>query len=217
MHFLSNLVAIAALATTALSHGIITSPYPRAIGAASLAACGPTVQANIKGDNTSHVEGLPEAAATDKAYNATACNLWLCRGLQGADNAAHVQNYTAGQKVSIAVNLRIKHYGTANVSIVDTKSNSVVGKQLYYWSDYADERVSVTPANQTNFDIVIPDLGGKCATAGACVIQWWWYGVGAKQTYESCIDFTQPATPVTAGKSWKPRGSLPSLWEGAMM
>jgi hypothetical protein len=168
MHF-SSLISTAALASTALSHGIITKPFPRAIGAASLAACGPTVQANIKSDNTSHVEGLPEAAAKDSAYKASACNLWLCRGLQGADNLANVQNYTVGQKVPIEVNIRIKHYGTANVSVVDTKSNTVVGKSLLSWTDYADERLTALPANNTKFEVVIPDLGGKCVAAGDCV------------------------------------------------
>jgi hypothetical protein len=27
------------------------------------------------------------------------------------------------------------------------------------------------------------------------VLQWWWYGVAAKQTYESCVDFTIAAKP----------------------
>ena len=28
------------------------------------------------------------------------------------------------------------------------------------------------------------------------VLQWWWYGTAAKQTYESCVDFkiAKPAT-----------------------
>jgi len=202
MHLLTSLIATATLASTAFSHGIISKPFPRAIGAASLAACGPTVQANIKGDNTSHVEGLPEAASKDSAYKASQCNLWLCRGLQAADNLANVQNYTVGEKVSFEIYLRIKHYGTANVSVVDTKSNTIVGKQLLYWSDYADERLTTMPANNTKFDVVIPDLGGKCTTAGECVLQWWWYGTGAKQTYESCVDFTiAPSMPMASIKA----------------
>jgi hypothetical protein len=49
------------------------------------------------------VEGLPEAAKTDSSYKADACNLWLCRGLQFADNTANVETYTAGQTVHIDV------------------------------------------------------------------------------------------------------------------
>ncbi|TVY29151.1 hypothetical protein LHYA1_G002674 [Lachnellula hyalina] len=190
MHYLDALLALASLASTALSHGILTSPYPRAIGASSLSACGPTVQANIAADNTSHVEGLPEAAATDPAYNASACNLWLCRGLQYADNTANVQSWTVGQVVAIEAYIRVLHHGTANVSIVDTQSNTIVGGELLYWGDYADETLTTLPANNTAFSVTIPELGGKCTVAGECVLQWWWYGTGVKQTYESCLDFT---------------------------
>ncbi|KAG9118735.1 hypothetical protein FRC07_006615 [Ceratobasidium sp. 392] len=46
-------------------------------------------------------------------------------------------------------------------------------------------------ANQENFNITLPtDLGNKCATAGDCVIQWFWDARSIDQTYESCIDFT---------------------------
>ncbi|CAG8976999.1 hypothetical protein HYALB_00012851 [Hymenoscyphus albidus] len=199
MQFLS-LTALAALASTVVSHGIITSPTPRAPGPASLQACGPTVTNIIKGDNTSHVEDLPEAAAKDKLYQGPqACTLWLCRGLQAADNTKNVQSWTVGQKVTINVSLRIKHVGSANVSIVDTKTNSYVkgGAVLVNWpSGYADEAVTATPKNQTTFDVTIPDLGGACKVAGECVLQWWWYGTKARQTYESCLDFTiAPTTP----------------------
>ena len=62
--------------------------------------------------------------------------------------------------------------GSANVSIVDVKSNKVVkgGENLLYWaSGYADEAQKVTPVNQTKFDVTIPDLGGACKVAGDCV------------------------------------------------
>ena len=170
--YLSALTVLA-LSTTALSHGIITKPIPRAPGAASFSYCGPSVTNNIKGDNTSHVEDLPEAAAKDKLYQGNAlCNLWLCRGLQFADNTKNVQNWTTGQVVPVEVYLRIKHAGSANVSIVDTKTNKYVkgGEKLVYWpTGYADEAVKNTPANQTKFDVKIPDMGGACRVAGACV------------------------------------------------
>lgn len=74
-----------------------------------------------------------------------------------------------GQKVPIEIYLRIKHHGTANVSVVDTKTNTVVGKSLLSWTNYADERLATLPANNTKFDVVIPDLGDKCTAAGECV------------------------------------------------
>lgn len=30
---------------------------------------------------------------------------------------------------------------------------------------------------------------GDCTQAGDCVLQWFWFGTNAKQTYESCVDF----------------------------
>ncbi|KAI1777761.1 hypothetical protein F4818DRAFT_324958 [Hypoxylon cercidicola] len=192
---LSQMLSVAALAATVSAHGLITSPTPRAPGDASVAACGSSVVANIANDKTSHVEGLPELAAADAGYNAELCNLWLCKGLQFADNAANVQKYAPGQSVNIQVSLSIPHVGAANVSIVDTKTDAIIGQPLLSWpSGYADERAfygHTTPANQTNFNVTIPeDIGTQCSEAGACVIQWWWYGTGARQTYESCVDFT---------------------------
>lgn len=97
MHFsLPSHLAAAALASTAWSHGIITIPAPRAVGAASSTACGSGVTNLIKADNTLHVKGLLEAAATNSAYNAAQCNLRLCKGLQLADNKANVQKFTVG-------------------------------------------------------------------------------------------------------------------------
>ncbi|KAI0180332.1 hypothetical protein GGR52DRAFT_569080 [Hypoxylon sp. FL1284] len=191
----SQLLSLAALAATVSGHGLITSPPPRTPGDASVAACGSSVVANVAADETSHVEGLPELAAADAGYDAALCNLWLCKGLQFADNEANVQKYAPGQSVNIRVSLSIPHVGSANVSVVDTKTDTILSEPLLVWPDgYADERqfyAHTTPANQTNFNVTIPeDLGDKCSVAGDCVIQWWWYGTGARQTYESCIDFT---------------------------
>ncbi|XDG01316.1 hypothetical protein ABKA04_000931 [Annulohypoxylon sp. FPYF3050] len=192
---LPQILPLAAFAATVSAHGLILSPTPRGPGDASVAACGQSVVDNVKNDKTSHVEGLPELAAADPDYKADECNVWLCKGLQYGDNTANVQTYTAGQSVPIEVQLSIPHVGSANVSIVDTKTDTIIGSPLLSWpSGYADERqfyAHTTPANQTKFNVTIPDdLGTQCSEAGACVIQWWWYGTGARQTYESCIDFT---------------------------
>ena len=40
-----------------------------------------------------------------------------------------------------------------------------------------------------DFSVTIPDVTEQCSEAGACAIQWWWYGTKNDQTYESCIDF----------------------------
>ncbi|CZS93624.1 related to chitin binding protein [Rhynchosporium graminicola] len=198
----NSILAVTSMVGAVAGHGIITKPWPRAPGAASLAACGPNVTNNIKGDNTSHVEDLPEAGALDPKYHADKCNLWLCRGLQYADNKEHVVSYKAGQKVDMEVYLRIKHFGSANVSIVDTKTNKIISPNLVYWAKYADEKKATVPAEE-KFSFKIPkNLGSKCATAGDCVIQRWWYGTGAKQTYESCVDFTV-AAPMVMNKRFR--------------
>lgn len=167
---IAALLSAAVLPTIISAHGLITSPAPRAVGAASLAACGSAVTKQIVADNTSHVEGLPEAAATASDYHAKDCNLWLCKGLQYADNTANVLALSPGEVVHIDAYIRIKHAGTANVSIVDTKTDTIVGNQLLYWSNYADEKLSSLPANNSAFDVTIPrSLDGNCLKPGDCV------------------------------------------------
>ena len=64
---------------------------------------------------------------------------------------------------------RIKHFGSANVSIVDTKTDKIISPNLVYWAKYADEK-KATVVDETKFSFTIPtDLGAKCATAGDCV------------------------------------------------
>ncbi|KAI1085623.1 hypothetical protein F5B20DRAFT_9624 [Whalleya microplaca] len=195
---LAQVVPLVALAATVSAHGYISSPPMRTPGDATAAACGSGVVNEISGDKTSHVEGLPELAAMDPAYDAAKCNVWLCKGQQFADNADNVQAYAPGESVNVQIALTIPHKGSANVSIVDTKTNTIVGEPLLDWPEgYADEiqfYAKTTPANQTDFNVTIPEtLGSQCAEAGACVLQWWWYGTGARQTYESCVDFTVAA------------------------
>jgi hypothetical protein len=168
------LLPVLALLGTAAGHGYVSSPAARKPGDAAVAACGSSVVNDIVRDNTSHVEGLPELAAKDSGYHAASCNLWLCRGLQFADNAANTQAYRAGESVNLKIKLTIPHSGNANVSIVDTKTNAIVGKPLISWDKgYADEKAfyaKTTPKDQVDFNVTIPmDLGSKCAQAGACV------------------------------------------------
>jgi hypothetical protein len=123
-----------------------------------------------RADNTSYPEALLRAnpGGLKGGYDPKKCNLWLCRGYQFADNVANVQSYKPGQVVDIEVWIRIPHKGYANVSVVDTASNTVIGSPLKSWpSNYA--ATANPPADQTKFNVTIPDLGGKCTEAGACV------------------------------------------------
>lgn len=59
------------------------------------------------------------------------------------------------------------------------------------YSDFASNTGGKEGANETSFEITIPDdLGTTCSTPGACVIQHYWDSRSADQTYESCVDFT---------------------------
>ncbi|KZV93021.1 hypothetical protein EXIGLDRAFT_613555, partial [Exidia glandulosa HHB12029] len=117
------------------------------------------------------------------------CSLFFCRGLQIEDNLDKIQKYPAGTTVPITINLRVKHAGYANVSVVNTQTQSIIGTPLATWSVYADP--AKPSANETSFSVTIPDLGGQCADANQCALQWYWYSPLVAQSYESCIDIVQ--------------------------
>lgn len=132
------------------------------------------------------------------------------------DNTDSVQTYTAGQQVPLYFNIRAPHSGYANVSIIDTTSNSMIAANLSAWDEYA---LTSIPAKTEwtvcflllssstyfiylltfflqNFTITIPsDIGTQCSTAGKCAIQMHWNAPPpVDQTYQSCIDFTVGAS-----------------------
>lgn len=69
------------------------------------------------------------------------------------------------------------------MSVVNTATNQIIGLPLLVFDSYADENLAVLPANNT------AELSAACTVAGQCVLQWFWFGTAAKQTYESCVDF----------------------------
>lgn len=183
----TSAAAFAGLVSSVAGHGFITSPTARMPGTAMGSACGQQVYNNQESDNYGNVQGELQVAASQTDYNEAECDIWLCKGYKYADNTANVQSYSAGDKVSITVDIRAPHTGVANVSIVSTSSNTVIGDALMSWDVYASNSVTI-PANNTNFDITIPsDLGSQCSTAGDCVIQWYWNAASIDQTYESCM------------------------------
>jgi hypothetical protein len=164
------LFAASAFVSAVSSHGIITSPPVRAVGPAMTAACGASVAALVTADNTSHIEGEPEAAAQTANFNSTACNVFMCKGLQFADNTANVQTFQPGQVVNMLASIPIPHEGPMNVSVVNTQTNTAIGAPLITFVSYADESLAQLPANNTNFNVTIPTtLGSTCAVAGTCV------------------------------------------------
>lgn len=167
---LVSLLSLAGLAAQASAHGLVKKPVTREPGQATEAACGKIMADFYKADNTSYPEALLRAnpGGLKAPYDPKKCNLWLCKGYQFADNAANVQSYKAGQVLDLEVWIRIAHKGYANVSVVDTASNTVIGTPLISWPDNYAASTS-PPANQTKFSITVPELGNKCTTAGACV------------------------------------------------
>lgn len=122
-------------------------------------------------DPTSYPEALMRANPNGlgNGYSPALCNLWLCKGYQFADQpASAVQTYAAGTEVAMEVKVRIPHVGYANVSVVDTGRNVVVGEMLKVWEGgYAAS--TTLPGDQGRFVVKVPELGGRCVTAGACV------------------------------------------------
>ncbi|KAL1752764.1 hypothetical protein FB107DRAFT_292926 [Schizophyllum commune] len=161
-----------------IAHGVVTSPAPRTTGAASVAACGSAVVKKLGSD------------AQDKAdsdYDEAACSIYFCRGYKYEDNTDKVQTYSVGDVVAFKVDMEAHHTGIA----VDNASQSTIGEPLKNWPVYADDTLGPAdwPPDETDFSVTIPDVNEQCSEAGACAIQWWWYGTKNDQTYESCIDF----------------------------
>ncbi|KAI3609270.1 chitin binding [Moniliophthora roreri] len=173
-----------------LAHARVTTPTPRKYGSAAEKACGAAVYKVLTSDLTGPIENAQQKI--DSAYDAAACHLYFCRGAQYDDNTSNTRVYKAGTTVNMKVDLVAHHTGYANVSVVDLKAQKATSR-LFTWPVYADETLgpSKWPKNETDFNITVPDMAGKCSQAGACAIQWFWYATSNSQTYESCVDFTQ--------------------------
>lgn len=48
-----------------------------------------------------NIQQMLQQAPSQKDFNATSCNVWLCKGYQFADSKANVQKYTAGEVVAM--------------------------------------------------------------------------------------------------------------------
>ncbi|KAB5540227.1 hypothetical protein GE09DRAFT_1175912 [Coniochaeta sp. 2T2.1] len=180
----ASITAVALLAATVSAHGNVTSPLARLTGPGMVKACGQSAVDNVLADGTIPLEDVFNALPS--------CKLDLCRGAVFDDNKSRVQKFSPGQVIPFKAILPIPHEGPANVSIVKTATNKILGEMLLVFDSYADENLRVLPANNTNFAVTLPTTlaaTGDCRVAGECVLQWFWFGTGAKQTYESCVDF----------------------------
>ncbi|MCJ1370776.1 hypothetical protein MMC20_001989 [Loxospora ochrophaea] len=204
MPALQAISVFASMVSVVLGHGMITNPAPRKVGSAFGQVCGTQLQSVASSDPNGPAQLWSQTQAPDTPD----CNLYLCKGMQYADSPTATA-FTAGQVVPITVDIIAPHSGVANVSVVNTKTNSVVGAPLISWDVYASNSAPI-PANQTSFSVTIPDDLNGCTEAGTCVLQWYWYAESVNQTYEACVDFTtggssaansSSATPAPASSS----------------
>ncbi|KAI8293149.1 hypothetical protein K4K59_005906 [Colletotrichum sp. SAR11_240] len=183
----SKIVTVLSFVAAVSAHGKVTSPTPRVAGDAFKEACGTTMWNTEQSDPYGNIQGLAQQAGS--SLDASKCELALCKGYKFADNT-NIQSYSPGETVDFKVEIRAPHTGVANVSVVDTTSNSVIGEPLISFTNYASTKTGIA-ANNTAFSVTLPDsLPSNCGTAGNCVLQWWWDSAEAGQTYMSCVDFT---------------------------
>ncbi|KAH8744389.1 hypothetical protein F5883DRAFT_378246, partial [Diaporthe sp. PMI_573] len=73
-----------------------------------------------------------------------------------ADNTANVQFFTAGQTVSVKVDIRAPHTGNCNVSMINLGTNSVIGTPIIKFQNYASISIGVAK-NNIDFKIIMPN------------------------------------------------------------
>ncbi|KAM0206425.1 hypothetical protein ACHAPA_003621 [Fusarium lateritium] len=193
---MKNAAALLTLLPLVAAHGFIKSPTPRKPGNAFKAACGEQPFYQQSADINGNVQGIKQVVGS--SFDATDCNLWLCKGFQFDDNKDNVQSYKLGEKIPFEINIAAPHTGYANVSVVKTSSDSMIGEPLIEFENYASN--AGTNANNTAFSVTLPEsLGGECTKAGDCVLQWFWDAPDIDQTYESCVDFVVGGTGAGSG------------------
>jgi hypothetical protein len=159
---------LASLVAVVAGHGFVNDPPARRPGDAYRAACGEQPFNQQSADINGNVQGIQQVVGSD--LSAGDCNLWLCKGFQFDDNTDNVQEFALGQEIPFDVTIAAPHTGFANVSVVSTADNAVIGAPLIEFDNYASN--SGVDANNSAFSITLPeDLGGACATAGECVLQ----------------------------------------------
>ncbi|KAF5571169.1 hypothetical protein FPHYL_685 [Fusarium phyllophilum] len=183
---MKNAAALLTLLPLVAAHGFVKSPTPRKPGNAFKAACGEQPFYQQSADINGNVQGIKQVVGSN--FDAKECNLWLCKGFQFDDNKDNVQSYKLGEKIDFDVNIAAPHTGYANVSVVKTSTDKMIGEPLIEFENYASN-AGLNP-NNTAFSVTLPEsLGGECTKAGDCVLQWFWDAPDIDQTYESCVDF----------------------------
>lgn len=181
---ISQISALAALLPLVSAHGFINDPPARRPGDAYTQACGQQPFFQQSADINGNVQGIMQVVGDDITED---CKLWLCKGFQFEDNTENVQSFSAGQTIDFDINIAAPHTGFANVSIVRTATDQMVGTPLIEFDNYASN--AGVDANNTAFSVTMPDSIEGCTEPGECVLQWFWDAPDIDQTYESCVDF----------------------------
>ncbi|WKT42392.1 Cellulose/chitin-binding protein, N-terminal [Fusarium oxysporum f. sp. vasinfectum] len=207
---MKNAAALLTLLPLVAAHGFVKSPPPRKPGNAFKAACGEQPFYQQSADINGNVQGIKQVVGSN--FDAKDCNLWLCKGFQFDDNKDNVQSYKLGEKIDFDVNIAAPHTGYANVSVVKTSTDKMIGEPLIEFENYA-ANAGLNP-NNTAFSVTLPEsLGGECTKAGDCVLQWFWDAPDIDQTYESCPSSAASAAPVatSAPAAEKPATTLEAV------
>ncbi|KAF7559153.1 hypothetical protein G7046_g5009 [Stylonectria norvegica] len=184
---MQRIAALALLLPLIAGHGFVLDPPARKPGQAYKVACGEQPFNQQSADINGNIQGIQQVVGSD--FDASSCNLWLCKGFLLADNPDNVQSFVLGQRIDFSVKIAAPHTGYANVSVVKTSNDAIVGEPLIEFSNYASN--NGVDANNTAFSVTLPDtLGGKCTSAGDCVLQWFWDAPDIDQSYAACVDFT---------------------------
>ncbi|KAI9162831.1 hypothetical protein HJFPF1_04424 [Paramyrothecium foliicola] len=164
----------------AMGHAVMTQPVPRKTGAEHKKVCGENVTKYLERDKAGPIENAMKYV--DANYK---CDAYLCRGYQFNDNKSNAKPLSAGDVLDFQIDLIAGHRpGYANVSVVDTTTNAVIGEPLKTWAEWPMS--GLEPQDDTEFNITIPDgLESSCNVAGKCVIQWYWYAIKNVQTNEA--------------------------------
>lgn len=179
----SSVFAFAALVATVAAQGGITSPQIRKAGDHFKDACGDNAYKALKGDPNHPTKDLTSAAHGDPTYNSTSCNFSLCNGIPFKDNEANVVKLCPGKQVPVKYDVKTAQPGSADMSIIDTTTNKVIGQPLKKFDSFGKD----TGVQSWNIDMV--DTQDKCSKPGDCVLQFVWKS--NDKTFNSCVDFVK--------------------------
>ncbi|KAK7047601.1 hypothetical protein VNI00_006369 [Paramarasmius palmivorus] len=168
--FKLSALLLATLITQTVGHAVVRKPTVRNFGPVAQKVCGAPVYKLLTGDLAGPMEAVELKINDD--YDPEACNFYFCRGANYEDNVDNTREYKAGTVVPFEIEIIAHHTGYANVSVVDLAAEVPIAR-LYTWPVYANESLgpSKWPKNESEFEVTIPDLGGKCSAPGACAIQ----------------------------------------------